>query len=344
MEFSKIDTCQKLHQNRILDKANVVSVGYGYKIKDGKRTEEPCLMIGVAEKVDVSSLSADDLIPGTIDGVKTDVVKLGNLKALPRKKTQTLDPTSKFRPAPAGVSIGHKNITAGTFGCVVQKNGELFILSNNHVLANSNDAKIGDAIFQPGPYDGGTSNDQIGTLEDFIPIKYIGDSSPGGGSEPTCKIAKGSAAFANFFAKILGRSHRLMAVNTQADENNFVDAALARPLNEADISDETVQIGKPVGTKQAVLGMQLQKYGRTTKYTTGEVLQLNATVRVSYGTNKLAQFSGQIVAGAMSDGGDSGSAVLDMEKNLVGLLYAGSDTSTILNPIDKVFEQLGVTL
>jgi V8-like Glu-specific endopeptidase len=46
----------------------------------------------------------------------------------------------------------------------------------------------------------------------------------------------------------------------------------------------------------------------------------------------------------MSQGGDSGSAVLDEKNQLVGLLFAGSDTTTIINRIENVFSALGVTL
>ena len=57
-----------------------------------------------------------------------------------------------------------------------------------------------------------------------------------------------------------------------------------------------------------------------------------------------AQFADQLMDGAMSQGGDSGSAVLDESNNLVGLLFAGSDTTTIMNRIQNVFSELGVTL
>jgi hypothetical protein len=46
----------------------------------------------------------------------------------------------------------------------------------------------------------------------------------------------------------------------------------------------------------------------------------------------------------MSQGGDSGSAVLDDERRLVGLLFAGSETTTVVNRIEHVFSALGVTL
>ena len=71
---------------------------------------------------------------------------------------------------------------------------------------------------------------------------------------------------------------------------------------------------------------------------------MDAVSRVQYGEGKMAEFTDQIVTRAMSQGGDSGSAVLDMNKNLVGLLFAGSDTVTILNPIDEVFSALNISL
>jgi hypothetical protein len=78
--------------------------------------------------------------------------------------------------------------------------------------------------------------------------------------------------------------------------------------------------------------------------TTGEILQVDVTADVSYGAGRTARFTGQLMAGAMSQGGDSGSAILDGGGNLVGLLFAGSDTTTIINPIENVVAALGIGL
>ena len=337
MDIQNIIAVQKKHQKSLIQRANVVSVGCGYKFKNGKRTEEICIVVGVAEKLPQISLFAADVIPTAVDGVTIDVVETGKFKSL-----QELDPTKKHRPAIPGTSIGHKKITTGTFGCVVEKSGAKLILSNNHVLANSNDAKVGDDIYQPGPIDNGTFADKIGTLFDFVPITFSGGTNP---SPPSCRFAKAAAGTANLMAKALGRQHRLMAFNTDPlAATNKVDAALCLPDNETDITDGIVQIGKPTNIAEGILGMDVQKYGRTTRYTTGNLLQVNVTVKVSYGTDKMATFIGQFMAGGMSAGGDSGSACLNMNNELIGLLYAGSDTSTIFNPIQDVFEQLGVTL
>jgi hypothetical protein len=72
--------------------------------------------------------------------------------------------------------------------------------------------------------------------------------------------------------------------------------------------------------------------------------QVDVTVDVEYGTGRTARFTDQLVAGPMSQGGDSGSAVLDNNNRLVGLLFAGSDQNTIINRIENVFSALDISL
>jgi hypothetical protein len=90
--------------------------------------------------------------------------------------------------------------------------------------------------------------------------------------------------------------------------------------------------------------MSLKKSGRTTGLTTGSIQQIDVTATVSYGSNKSATFVDQLMAGAMSQGGDSGSAVLNDQNQIVGLLFAGSTNTTIINRIQNVFQALQVTL
>jgi hypothetical protein len=124
-----------------------------------------------------------------------------------------------------------------------------------------------------------------------------------------------------------------------------VDCAVARPVNSADVLDEILEIGTVSGTVEAALGMAVRKSGRTTGLTTGEISVLDATVNVSYGTGRTAQFENQIVAGPMSQGGDSGSLVVAGDSlKAVGLLFAGSEQSTIFNPIQAVLDGLNVTI
>jgi hypothetical protein len=268
-----------------------------------------------------------------VEKVKTDVVETGLLRALPSESREP-GPRDRWRPViPPGVSVGHYLITAGTFGCLVHRDEELFILSNNHVLANANTCELWDPILQPGSADGGGPDDRIARLAEYVPLLFE--------SEPSdCELAGFTTRLLNSIAGALGSRHHLEAVK-RSQSTNQVDAALARPLPPNQMTDEILGIGAPAGVGTASLGMQVQKAGRTTGHTKGVVTQVDATVRIDYYGPK-AVFTGQLIAGPMSEGGDSGSAVLDMDRRVVGLLFAGSPVATIFNPIDAVLAVLNV--
>ena len=331
---AEIKQIKDTHKEAILSKANVVGVGTGYKISKGVQTSEMCLVTLVRQKMPLDGLSPQSVVPKQLDGVLTDVVEVGDLRALQAR-------TDRWRPAPGGVSIGHYQITAGTLGAVVRDrtSGERLILSNNHVLANSNSANAGDPILQPGTADGGTTSaDTIAHLERFVTIQF--SLEPG-----NCSIASSFAEVGNAIASLLGSTHRVQTIRANPQATNLVDCAVARPVNSVDVLDEILEIGTVSGTVEATLGMAVRKSGRTTGLTTGVITVLDATVNVSYGTGRVAQFDNQIVAGPMSQGGDSGSLVVAGDAlKAVGLLFAGSDQSTIFNPIQAVLDGLSVTI
>jgi hypothetical protein len=329
MEIEAASRVKAQYADLLLSKSNVVACGVGYKYVGGVRTDEVCVIASVATKVPAGQLAPDDLIPQTLEGVRTDVQETGVIRALQSR-------TDKWRPAPGGVSIGHFAITAGTLGCLVRRGGQVFILSNNHVLANSNDAQPGDPILQPGPYDGGTSEDQIATLEEFVTINF-------GTAPSTCSVAGGVAAILNWIARLGGSRHRLQAFQ-ENPETNHVDAAIARPISVDLVQDRILEIGEPQGVGEGTLGLAIRKSGRTTGLTSGEITQVDVTTRVSYGTGKTATFADQLMAGAMSSGGDSGSAVLDQSGRVIGLLFAGSESTTVINRIQNVMDALGVSI
>jgi hypothetical protein len=330
----EVKRAKELSQYSILSKPNVVGVGYGYKDRAGQLTDELCVIALVRVKLPKSSLKQDELVPATFGGVSTDVVQVGDVRALQSR-------TDRIRPAPGGVSIGHYQITAGTLGTVVRDaaTGQRLILSNNHVLANSNDAQIGDTIVQPGSIDGGHAiSDKIAELERFVPIEF--------NSEPSdCGIANWVADAANFVARLLSSRSKLMPVRENPAAVNQVDAAVARPVDDGDVLNEILDIGEVSGTVEATLGMGVRKSGRTTAFTTGTITVLEATIDVNYGEDRKARFEGQIVSTAMSQGGDSGSLLVAGDSlQAVGLLYAGSNQVTIFNPIDDVLSLLNIEI
>ena len=339
----------------LINKPNVVATGIGYKIVDGKITNELGIICSVEIKKAKQSLSKSELLPKSIQDIPIDVVPTGVIYAQNEAR-------SKHRPAPGGVSVGHFRITAGTLGIWVKKNGKFYILSNNHVLANTNDATVGDAILQMGPTDGGRNPEEhFAKLSEFIPIKFPGSGGGGGGGGDdgggsSCPIANAVSGILNAAAAVVGSETRLQPMKVSAlpaaasttaaaqSSDNLVDAALAEPLNQVDVKNEILNIGQVTQTGQATLGMGVKKMGRTTGFTTGNITQIDVTTKVNYGANRVATFNDQLLATPMSQGGDSGSAVVSDDNRLVGLLFAGSTNSTIINPIQTVFSALNISL
>lgn len=326
-DLTRLAAQQSRSQDELLALDNVVGVGIGRKVEGGEETDTNALVVLVTHKMPEEALG-DQAVKKSINRVPTDVIEVGEIFAgghtMAPEKTDpcgTEDSAdietlrTRSRPARPGYSVGHPRVTAGTIGAgaydlantVPGMPPKYYILSNNHVIANSNDANPGDPIIQPGRVDGGTvPRDVIGRLDRFIPIKFI---EPG--QEPPC---------------------------------NYVDAAVAEvPFHVID--RDIYWSGHPASLfKAAEPGMLVKKTGRTTNFTTGRVQTINTTVNVNYGGGRVARFCRQTITTDMSAGGDSGSLVLDFENNPVGLLFAGSSTVTILNPIAWVQGLLRIRL
>ncbi|MEV3856487.1 hypothetical protein AB0J38_19440 [Streptomyces sp. NPDC050095] len=242
---------------------------------------------------------------------------------------QTFEPqvlVRRMRPCPSGFSIGNVAITAGTLGSVVYDflpgatvdppgpglgtPAKFYVLSNNHVLADSNRAQLGSAIIQPGAFDGGTNPaDRIATLSRFITIQF--------------------------------------APQTPIDQhNNVVDCALGE-VQFQDATREQYFSGAPRAWRRkanVAVGDLVKKTGRTTNISFGRIMAVDATVDVNYGTAGTARFKDQILTTNMSAGGDSGSLVTSLDNVALGLLFAGSSQVTILNHIENVRALLRVEI
>jgi hypothetical protein len=123
--------------------------------------------------------------------------------------------------------------------------------------------------------------------------------------------------------------------------SNLVDAAVAKPLNPNLVVPYILGIGTVKGTVLPELGMEVQKSGRTTGSTHGTIRAIHVIVNVDY-DGRILKFKDQILTNSFDQPGDSGSLVLDGQNRAVGLLFAGSDEFTVLNPIDPVLDLLGI--
>lgn len=324
------------YQKKLFNLDNVVGIGLGYKIIQGRSTNKPAIMVLVEKKLPESKLKKRNIVPKTLGEVTTDVIEVGDIRFLTLR-------TEKARPARPGMSIGHYKVTAGTFGALVrdERTGEPLILSNNHVLANATDghdgkSAIGDAILQPGSYDGGTEADVIAYLERYIPIIK-------GASKPQCRVAKGVENILNLILKILRPNYKINFIKNETS-HNLIDAAVAKPVKPDYIEADIYELGGTNAIKEPQIGMTVKKSGRTSGITSSQVKALDVMLKVILGPFEEAVFYEQVLTGPMAHPGDSGSLVVDENMNVVGLLFAGSDQATIINPILNVLKLLKVTL
>jgi hypothetical protein len=224
----------------------------------------------------------------------------------------------RLRPLQPGSSVGHFQITAGTIGAIAKqrKPNRDVILSNNHVLANENNAKVGDAILQQGAIDGGKRpKDAVAKLTKWV------DLMP-------------------------SRANLLDAAIAGVTKSIEID-----PLNYEGIGTLAGVRSAPLFP-----GMAVAKAGRTTGVTRGRIsaIELDKVV-VEYDLGLLS-FDDQVEiestgSSAFSAGGDSGSLILDEENRGCALLFAGSETGgsngrglTYANPIAIVLKKLAIEL
>lgn len=302
---------QEAHTDRLLASPGVTGTAVGLGT-DGR----PVVKI-YTESAGVPGL------PHRLDGVPVEVEVTGELVA------QT-DPT------PIGVSSGSERLiifrgqlycTVGTLGARVKDGGgNVYALSNAHVYALQGSetqgtvqtGANGDRTLQPGRVD--------------MTAQACG--SPG-----------------EIEAAVIGRLWDYEPIVFSRKANNMVDAAIARvSIGQVGTATPTDGgYGTPSSTiLPATLGLPVQKYGRTTRLTKGTVTGVNATVMIKYDKGQ-TRFINQVIiqgsGGSFSDGGDSGSLIVTQNGNHpVALLFAGSTSTTIANPIDLVLGAFGVTI
>ena len=253
------------------------------------------------------------------------------LAQIPMACTVTPEPQQMAvtRPIELGTSGGNiksiiktkhtRGCFSGTLGSMVQDADENeYILSNNHVLADTNKAKPGQLILQPGLIDVAclrAKSNAVATFSSSVKIRFGG---------PSNQVDTALAAV------VPGQvSPYIMFVGGIAD---------------------TV-VGDPA------LGMPVQKMGRTSCLTTGTVAALDANVTVNYSDvvkhPRLANFinqilvTGSVLTPTFGAAGDSGSLIVSQDDcpQAVALLFAGNGNGlTIANPITSVLSATNTSM
>jgi hypothetical protein len=278
-------------------------------------------------KVYLAQALPNAIIPESLEGVPVEVEVTGIFKAM--KSTSGVSHTAKQTPPiQLGTSGGWRYDLAngyccgGTLGALVQKGGTQYVLSNYHVLeadivlgGNNRVAQAGDPVIQPGLIDVACNANNAQNVASLSGVKSL----PGSNVD---------AAFAAVISGMVRTDGAILEVGT--------------------LSSQTVA---------AYVGQLVKKSGRTTGLTRSSVSGLNATVSVSYenecagGAAFTKTFTGQILVknsrAKFLSGGDSGSLLVeDVTTNprAVGLLFAGSSTLAVANPINEVLSFFGASM
>jgi len=342
-------------------------VGRGLRMRNGKLMDQICTVIGVPTKLPIRAVMTDQLIPRSLDDAPDTDVQEMRPRAIRPAAIGPLSLTARVRPCPAGYSIGHRDITAGTAGLVVRAGGVLSILTNAHVGANVNAGQEGDPNLQPGPYDGGHASDQIAVLTDRVAVNFGNPGPPDGGKKKHGQAARALwwnpiLGAANLGARAVGCSYRAALVDpklvrgklsmplggqasavVEQGNPNDVDACLLTVLDEDDVMPSIYKLGPVTSGRDPELGDAWEKMGRTTEHTTGIVSAIGDSA-VDYGGGRVAQYHEQLVlrnpdGQATSAGGDSGSCIKAKDQPvMLGLLFAGDDVQgiTIANRYSQV--------
>ncbi|HEV2729069.1 MAG TPA: hypothetical protein VGV15_03475, partial [Terriglobales bacterium] len=202
---------------------------------------------------------------------------------------------------------------SGTLGALVSRAGAPlpFILSNNHVLARSDQAKIGEAISQPGLVDNNCNpGTTVANLSQAAPLKTSGVD----------------AALAAVVSGAVDSTGAILDLGTNQDP------------------------APPAGTLATpAVNMPVAKSGRSSGLTCSSVQTISTSVRIDYqtscngGTTFTVTFNNQVVVGGggFSAAGDSGSLIVNSQTaQPVALLYGGNSTGTVGNPIQAVLTAL----
>jgi hypothetical protein len=295
--------------------SNIVGVGIAEKTVSGKPTGVLAVKFFVKTKFPKSAVPARLMLPKSIDGLPVDVEESGAFRAFRRKTGRTADvampnPRERRRPAMPGCSIGFRIagdqfVMGGTFGALVKTTRAIYILSNNHVLADENRLTPEAPIYQPALLDqGDIDTDQIAELTRFIRLRAN-------------RYNRVDAAIAKPSRKTLAGKdvlHIGPPTGTAAAEIDMMVHKFGRTTSYT--------AGRVASIETDV----------TVEYETADFTFENQIIVVGTG-------------GQFSDSGDSGSIILQRGTNkAVGLLFGGSSSHTIANHIGNVLRSLRVRM
>jgi len=312
-------------EDRLIATPGVVGVDIAEKETGGKKTGELSIVVFVEKKKPKSKLGKDALIPKEIDGVRTDVQEL----------------VIELQPAFRQVDDADLFVDPANYPTLA---GGIGIGPRRSVFLSPPDVPApGNYVF-------------VGTLGAMVRDRATG---------ATMAMTNFHVACVNNTWTVGDRMVQPSLVDGGAPTGEFgslTRAVLSDSTDGAVITVDTTEpwtatvtgVGDVNGSTAATVGMAVQKRGRTTEHTFGTVASTDFTVTIDYGSDvgsRTLRHQIRIDTDTtrnprFSDHGDSGSVVLDTSRNVVGLLFAGSNdgSMTFANPIQAALDELGVDL
>lgn len=313
------------------DDPNVTGVGIGFRRRAGEWTGDPAVVVLVAKKRPAALVSRHRLLPRTVqvDGTtyQVDVLQAGPFSsgaeaALAPAATRAANAiTERMRPPRQGASISNPidGKTAGTLGLFVVDDTDdtICLLTCNHVIARMGRGTVGEPIIQPGAYDGGGSADAIATLKRWAPTPASGTRVDGAIAQLTDQSAY-TLDVAHDLMPPISADHPAVAMVVAGDwfGNNLLtrmDATLdaldvhlpigpGGPVSETDLLCD----GATSGLADPQPGMNIEKVGRTTGYTSSTILVIGVRADVSTPIGVIT-YDDLVHTQFFSEPGDSGS-------------------------------------
>lgn len=285
------------HSGKIPGAGNLLGFGFGVKMTSGSAISgQFAVRVYVRSKKTARELSISEAVPANISGLPTDVLAIGDISAF-------------HRPTACGVSVGHYLGSGGTLGCLVEQQvapGFPCILSNNHVLANSNLATLGDSILEPAKLDGGDAFPPIAHLSAWLPLQFGGT------------LNHIDAAIA-----------RLVAPGDVIPDILNIGRVVHSPMPAALYQS----VRKNGRTTRHTIGVVLDL--------SADIPALYGTHR-AYFEDQIAIHG---VGGPFALPGDSGSLIVDsITLRPIALLFAGGNGVTFANPIEPVLSALRIQI
>lgn len=283
----------KKHYQTLTSFKGVTGAGAGLKMVNNTFTDDIGIYIEVKQKLAESDLAPNQIIPKSMDGVTVDVVERPNIEedVLEVHISEKVEDENMYRPL-----IGGSQITNG-----ITDSGGYYSIGT-----------LGCMVYLPNkkdPYTAILSNHHVLFAR--------------GGKEGTKVYQPNTKSI-----PIAELKHGRVIIEEDQKE---VDYAIAKIESNIPFRNEVLQIGDLKGFRNAYVKQAVRKYGRTTRYTPGQIIKVG--MRIEMGPGPIAVYTGLEIIYAdpypkpdehFSKGGDSGSVIVDNDNYIVGLLWGSS--------------------